>query len=164
MGFLKLIVQVFFLGGEGWAPWTQEVGVRRVGVRRVGPNPEKVGARRVEGPKFRSFFFPLPPQNWFFSSLSWGLLVEFWWCLKRLGAQMCWGVSHDSPRTPIVHILGSRPSKTPPKFHEETPREGRKERILRREREKKERNFGRSRGRAVPGRAVPGAPNIKPKP
>ena len=35
--------------------------------------------------------------------------------------------------------------KTPPKFNEKTPREGRKERILR-----------RSRGRAVPGRAVPG--------
>ena len=39
--------------------------------------------------------------------------------------------------------------KTPPKFNEKTPREGRKERILRRERVKKERNFGRSRGRAV---------------
>ena len=25
---------------------------------------------------------PVPPQNSFFSSLSGGLLVEFWWCLK----------------------------------------------------------------------------------
>ena len=33
------------------------------------------------------------------------------------------GISHDSPRTPNVHIRGSRPSNTPPKFHEKTPRE-----------------------------------------
>ena len=32
--------------------------------------------------------------------------------------------------------------QTPPKFHEKTPKEGRKERIFRREREKKARNFG----------------------
>ena len=49
----------------------------------------KGGARRVGGPKFRAFFFPVPPQNSFFSSLSGGLLVEFGWCLKRRGAQMC---------------------------------------------------------------------------
>ena len=52
------------------------------------------------------------------------------------------GLAHDSPRTPNVHISGSRSSKTPPKFNEKTPREGRKERILRWEREKKARNFG----------------------
>ena len=45
--------------------------------------------RRVGGPKFRVFFFPLPPENSFFSSLFGCLLVEFWWCLKRQGAQMC---------------------------------------------------------------------------
>ena len=61
------------------------------------------------------------------------------------------GLAHDSPRTPNVHIC-----QTPPKFNEKTPREGRKERILRREREKKERNFGRSRGRAVQGKGGPG--------
>ena len=38
-------------------------------------------ALSLDRPKFRSFF-PLPPQNSFFSSLSGGL-VEFWWCLKR---------------------------------------------------------------------------------
>ena len=74
-------------GPEGWGPegarrvgarrvGARRVGARRVGARRVGPNPEKVearrvGARRVGGPKFR-FFFPLPPQNSFFSSLSGG--------------------------------------------------------------------------------------------
>ena len=37
--------------------------------------------------KFRSFFQPLSQQN-AFSSLS-GCLLEFWWCMKRRGAQMC---------------------------------------------------------------------------
>ena len=31
-------------------------------------------------PKFRSFFFPLPPPFSLFLCLSGGLLVEFWWC------------------------------------------------------------------------------------
>ena len=31
-------------------------------------------------PKISLFFFPLPPQNSFFSSLSGCLLVEVWWC------------------------------------------------------------------------------------
>ena len=52
-----------------------------------GPNPEKMGSRRVGGPKFRAFF-PLPPQNSFFSPSLVGLFVGFW-CLKRRGAQMC---------------------------------------------------------------------------
>ena len=58
-----------------------------------GLNPEKVGApkgggwaRRVGAQNFAFLFSPLPPQNSFFSSLSGGLLVEFW-CLKRRGAQ-----------------------------------------------------------------------------
>ena len=36
----------------------------------------------LDRPKFW-FFFPLPPQNSFFSSLSSGLLVEFWWCFLK---------------------------------------------------------------------------------
>ena len=48
--------------------------------------------------KFR-FFFPLPPQNSFFSSLSGGgLLVEFW-CEAA-------GVSHHSPRAQTCTIKG----------------------------------------------------------
>ena len=85
-------------GPEGWGP--RRVGAPKGGgpegwgPRRVGPNPEKVGAEGW-GPEgggaqnFALFFFPLPPQNSFFSSLSGGLLVEFWWCLKRRDAQMC---------------------------------------------------------------------------
>ena len=50
------------------------------------------------------------------------------------------GASHNNPRTPRAH-LSSPALQTPPKFHDKTRREGRKERILRRE-EKKARNFG----------------------
>ena len=44
----------------------------------------KGGARRVGGPKFRAFFFPSPTSQFVISS-SGGLLVEFWFCLKRQG-------------------------------------------------------------------------------
>ena len=47
------------------------------------------------------------------------------------------GGSHNSPRTPNVHISGPRPSKTPPKFNEKTPKREKKERKLWRERGKK---------------------------
>ena len=121
-----------------------------------------MGARRVGGPKFRAFFLSRQKISFFLLSLG-GLLVEFWWCLKRRCAQVCtfgvlWllceaGVSHDNQRAPHLRVPAF---KTPPKFNEKTPREGRKERILRREREKKERKFGRSRGRAVQGKGGPG--------
>ena len=171
-------------GPEGWEPEGRGQNPEKVGARRVGPegwgpegwgpegwgpNPEKVGARRVGaksgsrkgggskgggpkggGPNISRFFFPLPPQNSFFSSLSGGLLVDFWWCLKRRGTQMC---TFGEPKRAHLRVLVF---KTPPKINEKTPREGRKERIVRREREKKERNFGRSRERAVLGRAVLG--------
>ena len=38
------------------------------------------GARRVGGPKFRAFC-ALSHRKFILSSLSVGLLVEFWWCL-----------------------------------------------------------------------------------
>ena len=50
------------------------------------------------GPKISRFFFPLPLQNSFFSSLSGGLLVEFWWCFE---AQVpCTGVLRLSCASP----------------------------------------------------------------
>ena len=98
MGFLKLIVQIFFVcvelswwrrvgprgpkklgfegwgfegwGFEGWGPEVWGPNPEKVGARRVGAR--RVGARRVRGPKFRAVF-PLPPQCSFFSSLSWGV-------------------------------------------------------------------------------------------
>ena len=58
---------------------------------RTTPPPDHPSA----GPPLRwtaqnfALFFPLPPQNSFFSSLSGGLLVEFWWCFKGPDPQMC---------------------------------------------------------------------------
>ena len=103
----------------------RRMGARRVGARTQkkwgpegwGPNPEKVGARKVGARRVGALnfalFFPLPPQNSFFSSLSGGLLVEFWWCLKRRGAQVCTfgvlGLSCEAPAAP-----------KPPGFHTTT--------------------------------------------
>ena len=53
------------------------------------------------------------------------------------------------PESPNVHMSGSRPSKTPPKFNERTPKREKKERKLWREKEKTERIFGRSCGGEV---------------
>ena len=47
------------------------------------------------------------------------------------------GVSHDDPESPNVHFGGPRPSKTPPKFNEKTPRESTKSVISGGEEEKK---------------------------
>ena len=76
--------------------------------------------------------------------------MEFWWCLKRRGAQVCtFGLSGCCVKPRRLRGFTRRPKnskrahfraptcQTPPKFHEKTPRERRKERILRREREKK---------------------------
>ena len=84
--------------------------------------PEVVWARRVGAQNFALFFLS-PAGNFILSSLSGGLLVAFWWFLKRRDAHMCafgvlWlsceaaaarsggaaGVSHNSPRTPNAHI------------------------------------------------------------
>ena len=109
----------------------------------------------LDRPKFR-FFFPVPPQNSFFSSLSGGVFsLNSGWCFWRpepLNVHV-WalGLSCETPAAPTrpgrrgftrqpenskrAHL--SAPAlQTPPKFHEKTPREGRKERILRRDREK----------------------------
>ena len=67
-----------------------------------------------------ALFLPFPVTVSLFLCLSGCLLVEFWWCFT--------GVSHDSPRTPNVHISGHLRFKTPPKFHEKTPRETQKQR------------------------------------
>ena len=77
------------------------MGPRGVGARRVKPEgsrpeewgPEgsgaqRVGARRREAQNF-AFFFPRPPQFSLFLPSFGGLLVEFWWCLKRRDPQVC---------------------------------------------------------------------------
>ena len=138
-------------------------------------------------------FFTLPRQfSFFLLSLLGGPCVEFWWCLKRRGPEMCtfgvlglsceapaapsaeggpsgwwsWGravrgrrggaavrsrvpgarprkavgASHDSPRTPNVHISGPRRFKHHQNSTKGPPREM-KERKLWREREKKSAKF-----------------------
>ena len=60
-----------------------------------------MGLRRAGGPQFRVFVFPLPPQFSFFLPSLGGLLVEFWWCLKRRGPEMrtfgALGLSCETP-------------------------------------------------------------------
>ena len=110
----------------------------------------KGGAPKGGEPKFSRFSFP-PPAIIFF--------------LLSLGPEMCTfgvlGLSCASPGGPVWWAAGGShttrepkraqlrvPAKTPTKFNERTPREGRMNEISGGEK-KKERNFGRSRGRAV---------------
>ena len=81
--------------------------------------------------------------NPFLASPFWCCVVV--WCCVMLCVVVCCcvllllcaGASHNSQRTPNAHIWGSRPSKTPPKFNEKTPRERQNERKWGREREKR---------------------------
>ena len=131
-------------GPEGGGPNPEKAGPRKVGPRRVeapkGGAP-KGGAPKGGGPKISRFFFPPPATIFFLLTFSWGPHVEFWWCLKRRGPEMCTfgvlglscagpaarsggaaGVSHDSPRAQTC-TFQVPPSKTPTKFNERTPRE-----------------------------------------
>ena len=88
-------------GGPGRGP--EEGGPRRERTPKGGPEPTNMRPRGVGpegrgpsggvpkgrgGPKFRAFFFPSPATIFFLPSLR-GLLVEFWWCLKRQGPGTC---------------------------------------------------------------------------
>ena len=80
-------------------------------------------------PKISLFFFPLPPQFSFFLPSLGGPFPKppgFTW----------------QPESPNVHIWGSRNSKTPPTFHEKTPREEARKKTVAGEGKKKARNFG----------------------
>ena len=109
----------------------------------------------LDRPKFR-FFFPLPPQNSFFSSFSGCLLVDFWWCFEDQDPQMCtFGVhglswSHTTaPRAQTCTFEGLRRFKHHQNSTRKTPRENTETAKRWREREEKERNFGRSGGGRV---------------
>ena len=100
--------------------------------------PPPVNPPPPDNPPKISLFFPSSRHKFSFS-LSWGPLVEFCWCLKRRGPEMCTfglsgcrvksappdraGVSHDSPRNPNVHISGPRRFK-----HHQTSTKGPQER------------------------------------
>ena len=163
---------------KGGAP---KGGAPKGGAPKGGPKPRKSGGRvepRRAGAQNFALFFPCPAAKFVLFFPLWssrGILVVF----ERRGAQMCTfgvlGLSCASPSGPVwwgrrgltrqsespnVHILGSRPvfKNTTKMQREDTQREENNEFCG--GRGKKERNFGRSRGRAVQGRAVPGAPNM----
>ena len=124
--------------------------LRRTPLRRTPPAPDPLPPDR---PKFRSFFsFSHPHFHSFFLSLGmfsclfsslWRLLVEFWWCFGQLGTSNVLvfagaaGASHDSPRTPNVHISGPRRFK----HHQNSTKKTKRESKLWREREKKSAKF-----------------------
>ena len=75
-----------------------------------GWGPERVGAQNF------AFFFLLPPQFFVLFPSLLVFFVEFWWCLKRRGAQMCtFGVLGLSCCEPRRHGLVG-----PPGFHTTT--------------------------------------------
>ena len=73
-----------------------------------GWGPGGVGSQRGGGPKSGgpkiSRFFPFPPQFSFVPPSLVGPFVEFWWCLKRGGPEMCTfgvlGLSREAPAAP----------------------------------------------------------------
>ena len=114
-------------GPEGWAlkgegpkgggPNVEKVEPRRVEPRRV--EPRRVEPRRVGAQNFALFFSLFPPQfSFFFLSLG-VLFVEFWWCLKRRGPEMCtFGVLGLSCASPVcvffvpdaIFVLSQQPA------------------------------------------------------
>ena len=75
--------------GEWELQWCGPEGWRRGGAPRA-PKSRKSGGPKGGGPKFSRFFFPAPAAKFvLFFPLFGVLLVEFWWCSKRRGAQMC---------------------------------------------------------------------------
>ena len=88
-----------FLDVEFWDDkvWGQKGGGPKGGA-------PKGGAPNGGGPKFRAFF-PSSATIFFLHSLSCGPYVEFCWCLKRRGPEMCTfgvlGLSCASPGGPV---------------------------------------------------------------
>ena len=70
--------------GAGQGPKPRKSGGPKGGALKGGAlkggGPQGGGPNGGE-PKNDFAFFPSPAQNSFFSSLSGGLLVEFWWCV-----------------------------------------------------------------------------------
>ena len=94
-------------GPEGWAK-PRKSGAQKGGSRE-GCGPEGWGPEGWDesAPNF-ALFFPSPATMFALFVLSLGvLLVEFWWCLKRRGPQMCTfgvlGLSCEAPAAPIGH-------------------------------------------------------------
>ena len=71
---------------------------RRVGLRWVGP---RWGSERWEAQNF-ALFIPSPATISFFLLSLGCLLVEFWWCLKRLDGVL--GLSCEAPAAPKLPL------------------------------------------------------------
>ena len=175
-------------GPEGWGPKPRKSGgPEGWGPEGWGPEgwgPEGWGPEGC-GPNISRFFFPSPATKFVLFFPLWGLLVEFWWCLKRRGAQMCtfgvlWlscaspggpeaaGVSHDNQRAQTCTFEGPGVQKHHQNSTRRHPEREEKNEFCGGRGKKKERNFGgpwegRSRGRGVPRK---GGPNqtLKPTP
>ena len=92
-------------GPEGWSPegWGPE-----------GWSPEGWGAQNF------ALFFPPPATVSLFLCLFGCLLVEFWWCLKRRGPEMCtFGVLGLSCASPGLQKHHQNSTKGPPREREE---------------------------------------------
>ena len=170
------LANFFRWGPDQWGP--EGVGARtqkKWGAKGWGP--EGLGAQRLGGPKFRAFF-SLSRRKFRSLCLSLGVFsLNFGCFFESLCPQMCtFGLSGcpvkarrlrgrrgftGQPENSKGAHFRSPALQTPPKFNEQTPRERRKNEISG-GREKKERSFGRSRGRAVPGRTVRRAVQTKP--
>ena len=87
------------------------------------PPPDRHPSDRPppDSPKFR-FFFHLPPQFSFFLLSLGGPFVEFWWCLKRRGPEMCasgvLGLSCEAPAALKLCTSISVPPPQPHVFHQ----------------------------------------------
>ena len=166
-------------GHEGWWPegwWPEGWGPEGWGPKGGGPKggARRVGARRVGGPKFRAFFSLsrhkirsfLPSLG--VSSLNFGGVFE------GRDPQMCTfglsgcrvkprrlrgrrGFTRQPDNSKRAHL--SAPAfKNNTKIQREDTQRGKKRMNFAAGEGKKERNFGRSRGRAVRGRPVRGRP------
>ena len=73
--------------------WPKSKLAKSIALRSVGA--------RTRGPQNFALFFDLFRSHFRSFSLSGGLLVEFWWCLKRRDPQMCTfgvlGLSCEAP-------------------------------------------------------------------
>ena len=109
--------------------------MRRTTLRRTPLPPDR--------PKFCAFFPVFPQFSFFLLSLSWGLLVEFWWRLKRRGPERR-GFTQQPENSKRAHLRVPELQKHHQISTRRPPRERarEKERKWVREREKKARNFG----------------------
>ena len=98
----------------------------------------------LPGPPFPWTPFPWTAQNFALPAPIFVLFLSLsLWGSSRVFVSLSGPPGlHTTAREPKRAHLSAPALRTPPKFHEKTPREGRKERILRRDRKKKARNFG----------------------